>query len=327
MAFIDAYYGIDLRFTDFNQLVRFGYDSIFLDNENIRYRGITHQDILEVDWHDGRADYASIFGGRDVQVDSRGNVEGGTVTGYLELVWNGADYEVALGIEKINVSAERIYDATLTRSRTDDTRVLADILAGDDRFSLSGFDDFAKGLTGNDTMAGLGGDDTLVGGAGRDRLFGGGGADRLAGGGRDDNIVGGGGDDRLLGNSGNDRLNGGGARDTLNGGGGDDTLNGGGAGDSLNGGGGRDRLIGANGNDTLRSGGGEDTFVFDARDGMDRVIGFRQGEDLIEFRGADGMRDLDISQRGNAVAIEYEATTVILARQDADDFTAGDFPF
>lgn len=336
MAFIDAYYGINFRGIDLNQLVRFGYDGAFLDNENISYNGVTYQDVLEVDWYDGFNDYASLFGGRNIDVNGRGDIVGGTVTGYLELVWNGFDYETFFGIEGINVSARKLYAAALTRSTADDQRLMAEILSGNDLFSLSFFDDFANGLKGRDTLQGLGGDDTLNGGLGDDRLFGGGGADRLLGGGDDDRLVGGGGedtlaggggDDHLKGNAGDDALNGKGGDDTLAGGAGDDLLNGGGGDDALYGGGGRDRIIGSNGNDTLKGGGGNDVFVFDANDGTDRILGFQQGRDRLEFRGADDIGELDIEQRGGSTVIEFGATTVIVVGQDADDFTQSDFIF
>lgn len=105
-------------------------------------------------------------------------------------------------------------------------------------------------------------------------------ADTLSGGTGNDLISGGGGNDTLLGRAGNDRLNGGG---------GDDILRGGGGRDLLVGGNGNDQLSGGSGNDVLIGGAGSDRFLFvNAGDGVDTIVDFTVGEDLIQISTAFG---------------------------------------
>ena len=53
--------------------------------------------------------------------------------------------------------------------------------------------------------------------------------------------------------------------------------------DTLQGGDGNDQLVGGTGNDVLTGGGGADSFVFDQRDGDDRITDFTTGEDKIQL--------------------------------------------
>ncbi len=84
----------------------------------------------------------------------------------------------------------------------------------------------------------------------------------------------------LWGGAGNDRIFGGLGSDRIDGGAGDDTLHGGAGNDLIAGGAGTDRLVG---------GAGRDTFVFkqvsDSRagDGIDRIMDFQIGQDLIDL--------------------------------------------
>ncbi len=133
-----------------------------------------------------------------------------------------------------------------------------------------------KGTGRADTLRGTKANDTLLGKGGGDRLIAKGGKDIVKGGGGSDLIKGGGGNDRLSGQAGND---------TISGGGGDDLLQGGGGNDRLRGGGGNDVLVGQRGADTLIGGGGADLYVFNSvADGMDTIIGFQVGQDLIDIR-------------------------------------------
>ncbi|MBB5699295.1 cellulase family glycosylhydrolase [Sphingomonas yantingensis] len=87
-------------------------------------------------------------------------------------------------------------------------------------------------------------------------------------------LIGGSGDDTLTGGAGADRLDGGSDEDTLIGGAGDDIL------------------IGGLGRDWLTGGAGNDRFVFLTRNdsknaGMDRILDFVRGEDLIDLSAVD----------------------------------------
>lgn len=205
------------------------------------------------------------------------------------------------------------------------------IKGGGGKDSLAGGSgrDKLEGQGGSDKINGNGGNDTLKGGSGKDNLNGGGGNDKLVGGGGNDRLAGGSGKDTLQGNGGNDRLKGDGGKDTLKGGGGKDILQGNGGDDRLEGGNGADKLTGGNGDDILKGGGSADTFVFDRRDGNDRINDFKHGTDSIEIKnGAKSYDDLNISQQGDHVVITF-ARTEILIRDDlvaawsADDFSFG----
>ena len=173
--------------------------------------------------------------------------------------------------------------------------------AGNDLLDGKNGDDLLNGKNGHDTLKGGPGNDTLNGGKGKDVLTGDEGSDFLQGNGGNDNLNGGegndtlkgsGGKDNLSGEEGNDNLNGGGGNDTLIGGSGKDTLIGAGGSDflqgdadndKLNGGGGNDTLIGGSGKDTLIGGAGNDTFLFNSLgEGVDKIVDFWKGEDLIE---------------------------------------------
>lgn len=196
----------------------------------------------------------------------------------------------------------------------------ADVLfgfAGDDLMRGRGGDDSLRGFTGDDTVNGGAGGDTLTGDAGDDVLNGQGGADVIRGGGGGDTISGGGGGDTVRGNADNDVIRGNGGADRLLGGTGDDRLIGGG---------GDDRLRGDGGDDTLSGGAGADRFFFNANAGDDVVLGFQQGLDQFNLRGAGSFDALNISVSGGDTTISFGATTITI--QDfTDGLVADDFIF
>lgn len=102
-----------------------------------------------------------------------------------------------------------------------------------------------------------------------------------------ENAIGGSGRDRIIGTETANALSGGGGKDSLLGDRGGDTLSGGGGRDILKGGGGQDILNGNGGNDRLFGQGGADTFVFQgAHIGNDRIKGFRNNTDTLQFDAA-----------------------------------------
>lgn len=174
------------------------------------------------------------------------------------------------------------------------------------------FDDFLRGLGGQDSLFGGFGDDELEGGGGRDSLSGGDGNDSLSGDGGDDVIEGGADNDVLFGGDGNDRLVGGSGPDALAGGTGNDTLV------SDDGG---DLGIGMEGDDVLFGGGGNDTFsgnegndVLQGDDGADALDG-DEGDDTIS--GDAGNDDID-GGAGNDLIVGGKGRDSLFG-EDGDD--------
>ena len=259
------------------------------------------------DFLDGGAgnDTLSGGGGRDTIDGGSGfdmvsyEEDGGRILAYLRRdLFRGADgvEDVVDGVEGAIGSpfADRLY-------------------AGNDGSRLEGRD-------GNDRLIGFGGDDTLLGGEGDDKLKpgagddsvdGGGGNDRILAGDGDDTILGGAGDDVILPGRGNDVIDGGDGDDIARGFRGDERISGGAGSDTLLGGLEDDTLIGGSGNDRLAGGPGRDTFLFDARGfGEDRIVDFRLGSDVIDFRGS-GIRlgDLDLAVRGGNTVISVDGSS------------------
>jgi len=100
-----------------------------------------------------------------------------------------------------------------------------------------------------------------------------------------DSLTGTPGDDVLSGGNGKDSLLGGAGNDVLSGGNGKDSLMGEAGNDQLTGGKGKDSLIGGEGNDTLSGGKGNDLFGLADTNGVDQIIDFEQGKDLIGLMG------------------------------------------
>lgn len=167
-------------------------------------------------------------------------------------------------------------------------------------------DDVLKGTSGDDLIKGKGGDDVLKGRAGDDKLRGAGGSDLLAGGRNNDILRGGGRDDILRGGGGADKLRGGGGADTLRGNGGSDVLLGGGDDDVLLGGGGDDTLAGGAGNDELFGEGGSDRFTLEVAAGVDTIVDFKSGVDLLVLSGGLSFDDLSFERQGSNTLISAQ---------------------
>ena len=100
---------------------------------------------------------------------------------------------------------------------------------------------------------------------------------------------------------------------------------------TLNGGGGDDYIKGGDGNDTLTGGDDDDLFVCGDNDGKDVVTDFENGSDKIDLTTVDDVsrfRDLDITDTGSGVLIDYGNGTIQLDDvASATSITAGDFIF
>ena len=175
----------------------------------------------------------------------------------------------------------------------------------DEEFQAGDGGSWINGKGGDDVLLGGIGKDRMLGAWGEDHLAGGDGADVLSGGAHGDTLLGGAGADRLFGGIGFDRLNGGTDNDFLAGGKGGDTLIGGEGRDKLNGGAGHDILFGGEGDDILIGewgddqligGLGADTFLYYRnRGGIDTILDFERGSDIIALRGMDA----DTTNAGN----------------------------
>ncbi|CAN7497803.1 M10 family metallopeptidase C-terminal domain-containing protein [Phenylobacterium sp. LjRoot219] len=189
--------------------------------------------------------------------------------------------------------------------------------------------DVIQGNAAGNSIDGGAGNDTIDGADGFNRLFGGDGADFIAGGAQFDAVNGNkgadtidggaGGDDWLLGGQGEDVitahagftiLNGNLGRDTVTGGGGADAVRGGQGDDVLNAGAGADQLFGDLGNDTMTGGEGADVFRVAPGGGVDLILDFQVGEDVLRL---DGIGGYALTQSGADAVIGLGADQVILA--------------
>jgi len=231
-----------------------------------------------------------------------------------------------------------------------------DMLSGGDGndFLIAGLgNDVIMGGAGDDKLHGNHGDDLFIGDEGADEIDGGDGEDTVdfssAGGGVSADLLGGvvntglaAGDsytsiENLVGTTFDDGLYGDHNDNTLEGLAGDDDLYGRNGNDELYGGDGNDWVVGGNGDDVLNGGSGDDLlagqagndiFEFDMGHGSDRIIGFTQGEDLIEFTDSSiDFASLTIQQIGAHVFITSTAGTIQVSNTSAGDFDAGDFIF
>ncbi|MEM9009043.1 MAG: hypothetical protein AAGE59_36735, partial [Cyanobacteria bacterium P01_F01_bin.86] len=170
--------------------------------------------------------------------------------------------------------------------------------------------DILYGGSGNDTLAGKQGDDTLYGEAGDDVLRG------------DDNssAAGGitGGNDVLYGGAGHDRLGGKAGDDVLYGESGDDQMWGDDGDDILWGGAGNNTLMG----DDFSGGSGHDTFVLTAEAGVDTILDFEIGVDVIGLAGDLTFEALTFA--GNTIRHD-EAVLAVLDGVDTQTLTTDSF--
>jgi len=101
------------------------------------------------------------------------------------------------------------------------------------------------------------------------------------------------------------------APDFIDGGAGNDIINGGGGSDLLIGGSGDDVVTGGPGNDTAFLGSGNDRFVWNPGDGSDVVHG-QSGFDTLEFNGAAGNENVNISANGEHATFFRDAGNITM---------------
>ncbi|MGL5080149.1 MAG: spondin domain-containing protein [Microcoleaceae cyanobacterium] len=189
------------------------------------------------------------------------------------------------------------------------------VFIADDR---SGNDEVV-GTDENETLQGGDGNDTVAGGLGNDLVEGNDGNDLLRG---DENLRSSspnGGNDTLFGGAGNDSLGGKGGNDQLFGEEGNDQLFGDAGDDLIDGGLGIDRLFG---------GEGADQFVLAVGAGRDSVRDFVVTEDVFLLSEGLAFEQLELSQGGNNVLIQFAETNELLAvvsNLQVSDLTAANF--
>ncbi|MCT7956022.1 DUF4347 domain-containing protein [Laspinema palackyanum] len=172
---------------------------------------------------------------------------------------------------------------------------------GNDIIIAGNGNDFANGNQGDDIVNGGNGNDILHGGKSDDTLIGGNGTDILFGDLGNDIVCGGTDGDFLSGNQGDD---------TLDGGDGDDVIYGGKDNDFLMGGNGDDWLFGDLGNDILVGGAGQDRFVIRPNAGVDLIVDFTDGEDLIGLAPGLTVENLTLTQ-GNIGTLVYAGNDLL----------------
>lgn len=183
-----------------------------------------------------------------------------------------------------------------------------------------------EAFAGNDTILGSNGLDTIFAGTGNDLIKAKDGADFILGGSGKDKIYGGAGEDTINGGSGNDRIVAGEQSDEVRGGTGNDKLYGQSGHDILNGQNGRDVLVGGTGDDILTGGARADKFIFVGRSGSDVITDFNaELDDLILRRtGRDSIDDLEITQQGDDVLIDYGKGEILLENTELADVLGAD---
>jgi Ca2+-binding RTX toxin-like protein len=241
-------------------------------------------------------------------------------TGKLQFSFTGANL----------LSASAVLAAAKTDTLWDDHKLIKKMLAGNDLFLGSKFDDRLHGHDGNDTFQAGAGVDTLDGGAGSDQanyvnssqevtvtlnganwisatsnsavldhmrnvegIAGGEGNDTLTGDGLANKLIGNNGNDTLTGNGGNDTLTGGNGNDSILAGTGKDSVSGGSGDDTASGGGGDDTVKGGDGNDALLGGGGRDSL--NGGTGLDLIEGGGGRDTMTGGADADTFRFVAVS--------------------------------
>jgi Ca2+-binding RTX toxin-like protein len=173
--------------------------------------------------------------------------------------------------------------------------------------------DAIAGTSGSDTISGQGGNDQILGLEGNDWINGNQDKDTIDGGIGDDTIYGGKGDDSLVGFNGSDVLFGNRGSDKIEGDDGNDSLYGGQSNDLLTGGNGDDLLVGQIGEDTLTGGLGNDVFLLAPFEGIDTILDFEKGQDLIGLSGGLTFTELSFTSANNTTLISVTSSGQVLA--------------
>lgn len=165
---------------------------------------------------------------------------------------------------------------------------------------LADFPDGLAALGGNDTVTGSSDSEVIVGNRGKDNLNGAGSKDTLMGGKGNDILEGGDGNDLVRGDREDDVVRGGNGTDSLFGGKNNDRLFGDQGNDVLFGDKGNDTLTGGLGKDTLTGGEGNDVFILEGDAGIDEIVDFESGIDLIQLPEGISFDDISLQNSSNS---------------------------
>ena len=174
---VSIYSNASVNLTDLDMSRLANYSSTtFHDNVSYSVFGNIYSDVLEVYWELEGTNYLTAFGGPIIEVDGDA-ITGGTVTGFIEYYWNGAEWFPFLGVDGFSVSAKELYQTVGTTDTSDEYAIFTAALSGDDVFYLSDYDETVNGYAGNDVIDGGKGNDIINGGDGNDIISGGDGND------------------------------------------------------------------------------------------------------------------------------------------------------
>lgn len=287
---------IRLSAYDFGEQIAEAQGIFFHDNANQIFKGTTYQDYVSVvSVEPDGTTLDQWWMGKDLTVGAFGELTGGKLTGIVN--WfqepGSSDWFYNAYVVGFSVSATLVAAAAMTASHTDDLAILRKMLAKDDNFYLSDYDDEMFGWTGNDVISGGQGKDTLAGNTGNDSLYGEAGNDSLLGGDNDDVVSGGADHDKVAGGAGNDTI------------------------------------YGGRGNDTLWGDGGDDDFVFATGDGKDKIIGFEDGHDrFVITKGATSFAEIVFTAKVNGDAVvSFADVQITVVGVSKELLTEADFLF
>lgn len=324
--------GTNLVETNFNNILINAFDFDFFNGSDPVFHPVvtdySFTDIYSLFFTDGSNFRAFAFYGDGLVVGTDGSVILGTVTAFVEFIWDGFDYQPIGGALDFEINAPSVASAFSSQTVDDDFAIYELAFSGEDLGLMSdgqdvfGFyagDDIAFGYGGDDALSGGAGDDILRGGIGNDTLHGDDGVDVLRGGSGDDSLFGGSGgsaSDRQIvtGDRGEDTVEGGSGADTARGGADDDVVSGNGGDDIVSGDAGDDTVSGGAGDDIIRGGAGDDNMTGGAGD--DRMVGDR-GNDIIA--GGDGADTL-IGAAGSDTLNGGNGDDLLSGGSDADRF-------
>ena len=174
---VSIYSNASVNLTDLDMSRLANYSSTtFHDNVSYSVFGNIYSDVLEVYWELEGTNYLTAFGGPIIEVGGDA-ITGGTVTGFIEYYWNGAEWFPFLGVDGFSVSAKELYQTVGTTDTSDEYAIFTAALSGDDVFYLSDYDETVNGYAGNDVIDGGKGNDIINGGDGNDIISGGDGND------------------------------------------------------------------------------------------------------------------------------------------------------
>src|SRR5215475_2727436 len=122
MATIISFSGLDMSNLVFYRVTQGSYASNLYTNYT--YNGVLYPSLVEVDWQYNGYYYSSIFAGSGILLDASKNIIAGTVSGYVESVWNGSTWVNLWGITNFSTSASALYQAFLTPNTADDYAII-----------------------------------------------------------------------------------------------------------------------------------------------------------------------------------------------------------